>query len=275
MKNEHKFLKDTVATVILTDESLRDYVTNIISKSTGIDYDLIDNNLVLDSKLVNVSSKTKFSEVDAIYHNDDIIFNIEVNLWKSLSTEKKNFRYICNSILKQVPPGSKDKYKKVYQININDYDILKKRDFIYQSSIMDEKYHEVRSDFIKIIDINMDYLRDKDYNEIKEAVGSLDYLLYIFICNDENIREELYRSDKIMKKVNKRLEELNKDIEEVYLNPEEIHNEIVFEEGEKIGIEKGAKTKSLEIAKNLLNLGMNIEDILNATGLTKEEIENL
>ena len=125
MKNEHKFLKDTVATVILTDESLRDYVTNIISKSTGIDYDLIDNNLVLDSKLVNVSSKTKFSEVDAIYHNDDIIFNIEVNLWKSLSTEKKNFRYICNSILKQVPPGSKDKYKKVYQININDYDILK------------------------------------------------------------------------------------------------------------------------------------------------------
>lgn len=267
MKNEHKFLKDTVATVILTDESLRDYVTNIISKSTGIDYDLIDNNLVLDSKLVNVSSKTKFSEVDAIYHNDDIIFNIEVNLWKSLSTEKKNFRYICNSILKQVPPGSKDKYKKVYQININDYDILKKRDFIYQSSIMDEKYHEVRSDFIKIIDINMDYLRDKDYNEIKEAVGSLDYLLYIFICNDENIREELYRSDKIMKKVNKRLEELNKDIEEVYLNPEEIHNEIVFEEGSKM--EKRA------IAKKMLEENLNLDLISKITELTKEEIENL
>ena len=39
--------------------------------------------------------------------------------------------------------------------------------------------------------------------------------------------------------------------------------------------ENGRKEKQLEIAKNLLAMGMKIEDIQKATKLSKEEIENL
>lgn len=269
MNNEnHKFLSDKVSTIILTDEKLRDYVTSIISKVSGIDYDLLAKTLVLDNERINANINSKYSEVDAIYHSDDIIFDIEVNLSKGMSTEKKNFRYICNSILKQVPPGSKDEFKNVYQINISDYDILNKGDFIYQSSIIEEKYHLVRSDFIKIIDINIDYLRNKDYNKIKEeGTDSLEYLLYIFICNDENKRNKLYSDDEIMTKVNKKLEELTKQMDEVFLDKEEYWKEVSYEEG--------AKAEKINISKNLLNLGISIDDITKATGLTKEEIENL
>ena len=48
-----------------------------------------------------------------------------------------------------------------------------------------------------------------------------------------------------------------------------------IEEGIKEGIEKGEKNKTMEIAKKLLKKGIDIEVIIESTGLTKEEIEEL
>ncbi len=49
--------------------------------------------------------------------------------------------------------------------------------------------------------------------------------------------------------------------------------------GEKIGEEKGKqlgeKNKQIEIAKKLIEDGMNVEKISKVVGLSKEEIENL
>lgn len=160
----NKFLKNEVATIMFSDLALREYVISIICASTHLDYDFVKNNLELDNSHVNANSNTKFSTVDAIYTNDKIIFNIEINCFKSKVTDKKNFRYICNLALKQIPPGLKDNFKKIYQININDYDIFNKGDFIYYSMFMDTKYHLPRLDYVTIIDINMEYLRNLSYN---------------------------------------------------------------------------------------------------------------
>jgi len=46
-------------------------------------------------------------------------------------------------------------------------------------------------------------------------------------------------------------------------------------EGEAIGIAKGERDEKLRNAKNLKALGVDVETISKATGLTKEEIENL
>ncbi len=43
----------------------------------------------------------------------------------------------------------------------------------------------------------------------------------------------------------------------------------------KFGIQKGANLRNLEIAKNLLQLGISIEQVMKATGLTKEKIEEI
>ena len=45
------------------------------------------------------------------------------------------------------------------------------------------------------------------------------------------------------------------------------------EQGKKAGIEEGEKNKQKEIAKKLLEEKIDIEIIVKATGLTKEEIE--
>ena len=55
--------------------------------------------------------------------------------------------------------------------------------------------------------------------------------------------------------------------------------EIAFAEGIEQGIEQGFSDGSyqakLETAKNLLGLGLSVENIAQATGLTKKEVEGL
>ena len=41
------------------------------------------------------------------------------------------------------------------------------------------------------------------------------------------------------------------------------------------GIEQGAKENSIEIARNMLNKGISIDDIIELTGLTKEELDKI
>ena len=59
--------------------------------------------------------------------------------------------------------------------------------------------------------------------------------------------------------------------------------EIAFAEGIERGIERGieqgfsdgSRQKTLQTAKNLLGLGVSVENIVQATGLTKKEVEGL
>lgn len=48
-----------------------------------------------------------------------------------------------------------------------------------------------------------------------------------------------------------------------------------LEEGRKEGEKAGAKKKQLEIAKMMKNKGMDVDTIVEITGLSKEEIEKL
>ena len=46
-------------------------------------------------------------------------------------------------------------------------------------------------------------------------------------------------------------------------------------QGKSLGLAEGSQQKALETAKNLLYIGLSIENIAKATGLTKEEGEAL
>jgi len=61
-------------------------------------------------------------------------------------------------------------------------------------------------------------------------------------------------------------------------NAERVHNTLIAnakEEGFEQGIEQGTKQEKIEIAKNMLDMEINLDTILKSTGLTKDEIENL
>ena len=46
-------------------------------------------------------------------------------------------------------------------------------------------------------------------------------------------------------------------------------------EGRKEGIRVGSKNREVEIAKNLLNMKLPIEDVIKVTGLSKKEVNKL
>ena len=48
-----------------------------------------------------------------------------------------------------------------------------------------------------------------------------------------------------------------------------------LERGKSLGLAEGARQAKLETAKNLLHLGLSRENIAQATGLTKAEVEAL
>ena len=111
-------------------------------------------------------------------------------------------------------------------------------------------------------------MRNIDYNQIKRGrADSLKKLLYIFICNDKNKREELYNGDNLMEKVSKKLEFLTDEFGNLYYDKESYMDAVYYE--------LGTKDKSIEIAKNLIQMNLKIDDIIKATSLTKEEIMKL
>lgn len=270
--NTKKYLRDDIAGILLTDETLKDYVISIISASTSIKKEDIKD-LKLITPRINSNTNIKYSEVDAVYESSDNIINIEVNYNESKLSIAKNNRYVYHLILRQVKKGDIDLYKKVWQININNYDYFKKGEFIYHSYIMDEKYHECRDDGVEIIDINLAYLEKLSYNEIKkEGTNSLIRLLYIMLCEDKEERVKLYKSDRIMDKVNDKIDELTEEFDSIlFYNKEEFRKA----ESEELGIEKGRKEREKEIAKKMLEENMSLELISKLTGLSKEEIEEL
>ncbi len=55
----------------------------------------------------------------------------------------------------------------------------------------------------------------------------------------------------------------------------EIGLEIGVERERKVGREEGENNKAIEIAQNLKNLGLDVEHIMQATGLSAKEIDDL
>ena len=78
-----------------------------------------------------------------------------------------------------------------------------------------------------------------------------------------------------MERVNKKLEFLTDEFGNLYYDKEAYMDAVYYELGTKDGIEIGAKNKSIEIARNLIQMNLKIDDIIKITSLTKEEVVKL
>lgn len=82
--------------------------------------------------------------------------------------------------------------------------------------MMEENSHKKRNDLLEIVDINLEYLSDISYNEIKKLdEKDLRWLLYIFVCKDKDLREQLYQEKRVMGIVSKKLEEVTQYLDEL------------------------------------------------------------
>lgn len=129
-----------------------------------------------------------------------------------------------------------------------------------------------------IYEFNVDKIFDRCYNE-----GEEKYKFIALLAADKNELHKLCRGDEIMGKFEEELNKLNEDTEFIsFMSAEEdaekVKNTLLInarEEGYTAGEKQGTLNKSLEIARNMLNDGADIDIIIKYTNLSKEEIEEL
>ena len=224
----------------------------------------------------------KGKEVDLLVVTDQGKIEVEVNTYYNDYVRVRNFSYITNIYNNQVTVG--DKYSEdtnVIQINLN-YGIPDtKYRRIYK--VRDEEGKEYIKNFY-IYEINMEKLKKIWYDKNELEIEKNKYLLML----DMEIKDiKKLPKDKVVKEYMEKIEKLNndpmfinwitKEKDEQMIKNTQLYN--ATQQGINIGINQGInqgiKQEKIEIAKSMLKKNMDIEDIIDITGLTKEEIEKL
>ena len=286
---KYTILNDKVVKTLLSKNEpfTKEYMCRIIHKTTDIPLSDLQKDLMLVHPSIPVKQDVVGSETDVLYQTKDYYIDIEVNYRYSNVLESKNTVYIAQLLLRDVKSYQDYlKVKKVLQININNYDIFGLGKFIYRSALMEKDYHKIRSDKIEIIDINLDYLRKVDYNDIKK--NSLESDLYFLIEENQEVLSQLYEGDGIMLSMQKEVTSLMGCIDDYfYYDKKHLEQSEAYQngladgkksgmaEGQKLGQKLGQKESKLAMAKKLLMEGLPKDLIQRVTGLSKKVLNVL
>ena len=152
---------------------------------------------------------------------------------------------------------------------------------------------EVLTDKIKIMHLYLPKIKEKYYN--KEKLSELEKIILVFNLSNKNELDNIIGDNKIMKEYKKEALDASHDEEVIGLYDKELEDfynrqaayyeieekamkeglEKGIKKGIEQGIEQGENKKSIEIAKALLQNNVDINIIINSTGLSKEKIESL
>ena len=217
---------------------------------------------------------------------DGTIISIEMQLRNEYNIEERTTLYSGKVISRETERGTDyEDINQVIMINILGYNFLKVEDYISETAIVLEKHrdYEVLTG-LKWYFIELPKFR-KQNPDMNEKINQ--WLAFIDDYNKEMIKVAEEKNDKLKKariEMNyltgdaevRRLAELREKWEmdriSAINHATRKGKEIRRKKAEK---ENGRKDKSIEIAKKLLEMGMTIEQIIDATQLSKEEIEKL
>ena len=243
----------------------------------------IDKLEIKKTELLSGNVNVKDKRVDAIVHTGNKKIEIEINSQYEKYLNPRNMAYICNTYQSHTLVGKEyNQQTDIVQVNLT-WGLGKNNDEMKIYKIMNEKGELYVKNFI-IYEINMDYYDKIWYSKNEEEIKKNQYMIMLDLDKKEL---ENMPKDKIVDKYITNVTIVNNDPEfQKYMSEEEdkrkIQNSLLSEAKEEgytsginDGISKGENKKSIEIAKNMLNKNMSIEDISDITGLSIEEINKL
>lgn len=273
VKVENLYMHDKVVKKLFTSSDVGlEYLSKIVCKVLNLSYE--DVTFTLMHPEISENENIVNSEVDVVLQNNESIVNVEVNSKKSLRNERKNSTYVCQLLLRQTKKTSDydKKLKKVYQINLNAYDVTQDGRFVVVSKVLDTETHKEIHPLFEIVDINLAKMIKKDYTIIRKDKESLENLLYLLVCDKEENLEEVYNGDELMAKVVREIKNVVDDFDKLlYYDYDALKKGEIYDEGFDAGVEKNNK----EVAKAMLKENSSIEFIAKVTNLSYEDIEKL
>ena len=232
------------------------------------------------------------------------MLDIEMQMEDEKDIDERATSYMGKLISEQLQVGNKyTELKKSIVIFITNYNFLKRNSYhsvgrLKFEKTLEEEYvelgyeeeEEIASEYIEYHYIELPKYKNKNTKDFTK----LDQWMCIFTQNEGGIM--------LAKKENKEIERAINTLDFISEDPKERerHNSIVMAEYNRLtsqhnfykaglqdgiekrnrtaekknGITKGEKNEKIKIAKELLKLKMPIEQIIQITKLTKEEIEN-
>lgn len=240
---------------------------------------------LMDGELPKENKNEKKKIVDIYVILDGKIYvDIEVNRSKFENVLERNVKY-KNKLSSMIPKTGEDvkvlKEKSLYQLNLNAYpkeeitdDIvvlygLKSKKIYSSNEYMIikglEKHRELYYSGIKEEDVIwLTALTSKNFSELYKIISQ--------VLPEEKLKRFMEGAVG-MSKDEFVLHEWNKELFDDLVKYNEIED--AKKEGKSLGITEGIKKRNIEIAKNMLNMKMSIDDISKATGLTIAEIQRL
>ena len=241
-------------------------------KEKIVELEIIDNKQLTKELILD---KTGIIDVRAKTSNGENI-DIEVQLTDQGNMDKRTLFYWGKMYLENIKQGQDyTSLEKVITINILDFEFLGTE--TYQSSF--HLWEDIEKDYMLTDVVEIHFLelpkfrkkKDKDYreNDIER------WLMFLEKDISETTLKELISLDTAIEKAEQKIEYLSSDEEamRIYYERERLLHERanMISSAEARGVEKG----KLEIAKNLLDMKISIEQIVLATGLTEEEINKI
>ena len=237
-------------------------------KEPIVEVEIIDNKqltkeLILDKTgIIDVRAKTSKGE------NIDI----EVQLTDQGNMDKRTLFYWGKMYLENIKQGQDyTSLEKVITINILDFEFLGTES--YQSSF--HLWEDIEKDYMLTDVVEIHFLelpkfrnkKTKDYreNDIER------WLMFLEKDISETTLKELMSLDTAIEKAEQKIEYLSSDEEAMriyYERERSLHERANM-------ISSAEERKAVEIAKNLLNMKIPLEQIVLATGLTEEEINKI
>ena len=252
----------------------RKYLSFIVSEITKIPEDIIYNNLKYSPVEFTIDNKREKKKIsDLIIELDMHLINLEMNKKMNESIKNRNNLYLDKINVEQYKENKDYKNgKKVIQINFNEklYDGDK---IIYKFKMMEEDLKISYEDNKEIYIVDLEKIKKMCYNGLE--MNNLEKALSILISRNKEEALNISKGNDMLEEVYKNMEELNMNDVFLGMYDQEEENKKMMNSMKLEGLETGEKNKSIEIAKNLIELNISIDDIIKATGLTKEEIENL
>ena len=212
--------------------------------------------------------------------NNNINCNIEMQVVDRKDIEKRLLFYWSKMYTKSIK--SSEKYENLERsiiILITDYNLdnLKKiPDYLTKWNIREEKYpHLILTDAIEIYII--------ETRKAKEMLLKDNQTLNQWLQFINNPKAVSSMENKEIKKAKKVLEDISQNEKERYLT--ELREKYImdqhaieahgFDKGLEQGISQGIAQEKIEIAKKMKNKGSKIDEIIELTGLTEEEINKI
>jgi predicted transposase/invertase (TIGR01784 family) len=283
-KNEYSIRRDEVFKIVFGSNKRKKYLKKFLESILHIQIkDIVIQNEVTMDKIYADNKGLRL----------DLLAEIEGNEFIDIEFQNQNCYNIINrgdmygSVLFHTSLMEGENYNephKVVVIWILGFDEFKDGPYHDESRIIRKSNGEVLSD-----NITYHYIQLPKFIEEGRKINTPEeqWLAYISCQLSQNELEVLFKMNKDIKEVNEIVEKVlsSKDIQrelmyrELDANLEYLKKQKAFEDGIEQGIEQGKqageKQKQLEIAKNMKIKNKLIEEIMEFTGLTKEEIEKL